>query len=85
MPDVMARGRLSLQPAGVVGAKFRSPSQDGFVGDQDVALADLLDEAQAQGETEIEADFVRDDLGRKSVALVADGAKAHNAAPLPDR
>jgi hypothetical protein len=37
------------------------------------------DKAQAQRETEIEPDGVRDDIRGKSVALVADGTRDHGA------
>jgi len=78
MPYVMARGRFSLQAAGVVGAKFNGPASDRFVGCDNATLKQhFLNETQTQRKTEIEPDRMRDDLGRKSVAFVTDGTKDH--------
>ena len=78
IPSIMAAGRLTLQAAGVVGAEFDRPASNGFVGYDNAALKQhFLDKTQAQRETEIKPNCVRDDLGRKSVMFVTDGAKNH--------
>jgi hypothetical protein len=64
--NIISAGRPALQRTGVVGAEFQGPSQDRFVGDEDATLKrHLFDKAQVE---------------RKSVALVADGAKVHGDA-----
>jgi hypothetical protein len=80
MPNIVAAGRLTLQATGVFGAKFDGPTSYCFVGYENAALKQhFLDQTQAQGKSEIEPDRMRDDLRRKSVALVADGAQDHGA------
>ena len=75
---VVAGRRFSFQAEGVIDAKFNGPASDRFVGDDNAALKQhFFDQSQTQGKSKIQPDGVCDDLGRKSVPLVADGAKDH--------
>jgi len=80
MPDIVATWGFALQAAGEVGAEFHRPSPDRLVREHDPALRQhLLDQAQAQRETEVEPDRMGDDLWWKTVALIADGLIDHAA------
>ncbi len=65
---------------GVDTAELEDPWSDCFVGDVEAALRhEILDVAKTQLEPEVEPDRMRDDLGRKPVALVADMRCGHLA------
>ena len=77
MPAI-ARPRATLaQPSRDRGTEFQHPTPYRFVGDVEPALGQqFLDIAVAQGEAEIEPDRVLDDLGRKTMAAIAERSHA---------
>jgi len=64
---------LATEASGIVWTELLAPSTDCLVGDDDAALEQhLLDQREAQWESEIEPDGMSDDLRREAVAPVAD-------------
>jgi hypothetical protein len=78
--------RLRLPPPQLIGvglAEFQAPLANSFVGHPDPAGDEqLLDIAVTEGETEIEPDGVRDDLGGITVALVQSRIRGCGHGPL---
>src|SRR6202030_1019428 len=84
MPAI-ARPRATLaQPSRDRGTELQHPSPHRFVGDVEPSFGQqFLDIAVAQGEAEIEPDRVLDDLGRESMAAVAERAHADILSDTP--
>lgn len=76
VPDIARSGRLAAQPAGECSPEFQAPAADRFIGNDDPTLEQqfleqqFLDQAEAQGEAEIQPYRMRYQLARKTVALV---------------
>jgi len=74
MPNIAPARPLAFEAAGVIRPELQRPPADGLIEDEDAALKQhLLNQPQAQWEPEIEPYRVRDDLGWKAMAFVADG------------
>lgn len=83
MPDIVWAGTLPLEPTGIVPAEFQSPSTDGLIRNDNTALQQhFLDQAQAQRKAKVEPHRMGDDLGRETVAFVADGRAVHTPASI---
>ncbi len=62
----------TLQPASVLWTELEAPKPDRFVGNRDAALRQqFLNVPKAHAESVVEPDRVADDLGRKSISIVA--------------
>ena len=80
IPDIITAWRLALKATRVVGAEFGRLALNGFVGYDNAELEQhFLDQTQAQGKSRIQPDDVCNDLGRKTMTLVADRTLGHAA------
>ena len=83
MPNVSRAWRLMAEAPGILRSELLTPAPDRLIGDDDATLEQhLLDEPEAQRKPEVQPNSMGDDLGRKAVALVADGL-GHAAAIRP--
>ena len=71
-PDVAQPALSTLEPASVCRTEREAPQPDRFVGHRDATLGqEIFDIANAHTEAVIQPDGVADDLGRKSIPMVA--------------
>ncbi|RAK25649.1 hypothetical protein C7374_12138 [Falsochrobactrum ovis] len=74
MPHVIPAGLLAMKATCIVWAELLYPAADRFIGDDNATLQQhFFDKTQAQRKSEVEPHCVCDDLGRETMALVADG------------
>jgi len=74
----------TLQATSVLRTKLEAPKPDRFVGNRDAALGEkVFHIPKAETEAVVELDGVADDLGRKSISVVARRVTFHRPS-LPD-
>jgi hypothetical protein len=79
MPHVIWAWCFPAQAAGIVRAEFHRPASDRLIGNDDAALQQLFDHAQAQRKAEVEPNSVGNYIRQETMAFIADWVPDYGA------